>query len=56
MHSAGGNDHPLRACMVGELLACFAKLGVLGFGGPIALTGAMQSDLVDRKNWISRQE
>ena len=56
MHSPGGNDHPLRACTVGELLAYFAKLGTLGFGGPIALTGAMQRDLVDRKQWISLQE
>jgi chromate transporter len=55
MHSAG-NDQPLRACTLGDLLAYFAKLGTLGFGGPIALTGAMQRDLVDRRRWISLQE
>jgi chromate transporter len=38
------------------LLAYFVKLGALGFGGPIALAGAMQRDLVDRQQWISLQE
>src|ERR1700694_3805759 len=42
---------PMRA-----LLVYFAKLGTFGFGGPIALTGAMQRDLVDRKRWISPDE
>jgi chromate transporter len=32
------------------------KLGILGFGGPIALAGAMQRDLVDRQQWVSLQE
>ena len=31
----------------------FLKLGTLGFGGPIALTGAMQRDLVDTRQWIT---
>src|ERR1700730_7721376 len=42
---------PMRA-----LLVYFAKLGTFGFGGPIALTGDMQRDLVDRKRWISPDE
>ena len=29
--------------------AYFLRLGVLGFGGPIALAGAMERDLVDRR-------
>jgi chromate transporter len=43
-------------CGLPELVAYFARLGTLGFGGPIALAGAMQRDLVDRKQWISLQE
>lgn len=46
----------LRACSLGELLKYFLKLGTLGFGGPIALTGAMRRDLVERERWISPQE
>ncbi len=56
MHSASGDGRSLRSCSLGQLLAYFVKLGALGFGGPIALTGAMQRDLVDREQWISLQE
>lgn len=34
----------------------FLKLGATGFGGPIALAGFMQRDLVDGRRWISRQD
>jgi chromate transporter len=38
------------------LAAYFLRLGTLGFGGPIALTGAMQRDLVDDRAWITEPE
>jgi len=31
----------------------FLRLGTLGFGGPIALCGYMQRDLVERRRWIA---
>ncbi len=34
----------------------FLKLGTTGFGGPIALAGYMQRDLVEERGWISRQD
>lgn len=35
-------------------LACyFLKLGATGFGGPVALTGAMHRDLVATRKWVS---
>jgi len=34
----------------------FLWLGTLGFGGPIALTAAMQRDLVEERRWISPEE
>ena len=34
----------------------FLKLGCIGFGGPIALVGYMQKDLVDERQWISQQD
>jgi chromate transporter len=34
----------------------FLWLGTVGFGGPIALAGHMQQDLVDRHGWISRED
>jgi chromate transporter len=38
------------------LLLYFLKLGAFGFGGPIALVGYMQRDLVEDKKWISKED
>jgi chromate transporter len=34
----------------------FLKLGTVGFGGPIALAGHMQKDLVEDRHWVSKQD
>src|SRR6266446_3492606 len=39
-----------------QLLVYFLRLGALGFGGPIALAGRMEKDLVEERRWISRQD
>src|SRR5262245_33817906 len=39
-----------------RLYAYFLRLGAPGFGGPIALAGFMQRDLVEERRWISRQD
>src|SRR5213083_3487638 len=39
-----------------RLCAYFVRLGTTGFGGPIALAGYMQRDLVERRRWISKQD
>lgn len=36
-----------------EFLLYFLRLGALGFGGPIALAGHMQKDLVEERRWIT---
>ena len=38
------------------LLVYFLRLGTLGFGGPIALVGYMQRDLVEEKKWVSKED
>ncbi len=38
------------------LTAYFLKLGAIGFGGPVALVGYMQRDLVERRHWIDDEE
>ncbi|MEA2394619.1 MAG: chromate transporter [Solirubrobacteraceae bacterium] len=38
------------------LVAYFLKLGGSGFGGPIALVGYMQRDLVEERGWYSERE
>ena len=39
-----------------ELLKYFLYLGSLGFGGPVALVGYMQRDLVEQRGWFSKEE
>lgn len=39
-----------------NLTLYFLKLGVIGFGGPIALVGYMQKDLVEGRAWLSKEE
>ena len=43
-------------CTMREFLSYFLRLGTFGFGGPIALAGHMQHDLVEKRRWISRQD
>jgi chromate transporter len=39
-----------------DMLGYFLYLGSFGFGGPIALVGYMQRDLVERRRWISKED
>lgn len=39
-----------------QLLGYFLKLGTIGFGGPVALVGYMQRDLVDEREWFSEAD
>jgi chromate transporter len=47
---------PRAEYSLAALARYFLALGSFGFGGPIALAGYMQRDLVDRKGWITKQE
>jgi len=39
-----------------QLVQYMAKLGTVGFGGPVALCGYMHRDLVERRKWISESD
>ncbi|TAE39071.1 MAG: chromate transporter [Sphingobacteriales bacterium] len=39
-----------------QLVTYFLKLGTWGFGGPVALVGYMNRDLVENKKWLSEDE
>ena len=39
-----------------QLTKYFLRLGIIGFGGPVALVGYMHHDLVEDRKWISDQE
>jgi len=39
-----------------QLVRYFLRLGTLGFGGPVALVGYMQRDLVEQRAWIAEAD
>src|SRR5882757_10293870 len=39
-----------------RVLRYFVRLGTIGFGGPIAVVGYMQRDLVEQRGWIDRRD
>ena len=39
-----------------QLIVYFLKLGTWGFGGPVALVGYMNRDLVENKKWLTDEE
>jgi chromate transporter len=38
-----------------KLLLYFLKLGLTGFGGPVALVGYMQRDLIENRKWFTQK-
>ena len=55
MNSPSQNSGPTTVSLV-QFTGYFLRLGTVGFGGPIALAGRMQQDLVDSRGWISRED
>jgi chromate transporter len=39
-----------------DLVLYFLRLGLLGFGGPVALVGQMEHDLVTERGWLSKEQ
>jgi chromate transporter len=39
-----------------NIFCYFLRLGCLGFGGPVALVGYMEKDLVESKKWLTDEE
>jgi chromate transporter len=51
--SATPNVEPGR---VKELVRYFLRLGLLGFGGPVALVGQMERELVTERKWLTKEQ
>ena len=45
-----------RAPRIRELVSYFLRLGTLGFGGPVALCGLMEKELVQDRGWLTKEE
>jgi chromate transporter len=39
-----------------DLVRYYLRLGLLGFGGPVALVGQMERELVGEKKWVTKEE
>ena len=41
---------------LGEIVPYFLRLGLLGFGGPVALVGQMERELVGERGWMTKEQ
>ena len=39
-----------------DLVLYYLRLGAIGFGGPVALCGQMERELVQERNWLTKEE
>jgi len=48
--------HEPNRASVAQFVGYFLRLGTVGFGGPIALAGHMQQELVDSLGWVRKED
>jgi chromate transporter len=46
----------VRRVPIKDLVRYYLRLGLLGFGGPVALVGQMERELVGGKGWVTKEE
>src|SRR5713226_5988316 len=49
----GSNTPRVR---IRDLVGYYLRLGSVGFGGPVALCGQMEKELVHERQWLTRDE
>jgi chromate transporter len=47
---------PLEHGRIKDLTRYFLRLGLMGFGGPVALVGQMERELVGERRWLSKKQ
>src|SRR2546425_1172719 len=45
-----------RRVPIRELVRYYLRLGLLGFGGPVALVGQMEREMVGERKWVTQEE
>src|ERR1700759_5316349 len=45
-----------RRVSIRDLTVYFLRLGFLGFGGPVALVGQMERELVADRKWLTKEQ
>jgi chromate transporter len=51
LNQTADKAHPIR-----DVVLYFLRLGTLGFGGPVALVGQMERELVTERCWLTKDE
>jgi chromate transporter len=49
-------DKVAQRVPVRELVRYYLRLGLIGFGGPVALVGQMERELVGERKWLTKEE
>src|SRR6266581_2751881 len=49
-------DAKLAGGRIRELVEYFLRLGLIGFGGPVALVGQMERELVGERGWLTKEQ
>jgi chromate transporter len=47
---------PVSQGSIGEVVPYFLRLGLLGFGGPVAFVGQMERELVADRKWLTKEQ
>jgi chromate transporter len=47
---------PPKRVAIRDLVLYYLRLGALGFGGPVALCGQMERELVQERKWLTKEE
>src|SRR5919201_5081182 len=50
------SDGVVTRVPIRELVWYYLRLGTLGFGGPVALVGLMERELVGQRKWVTKDE
>ncbi len=51
-----GTENPGQRVPIRALVLYYLRLGLLGFGGPVALVGQMERELVGERKWLTKDE
>ena len=49
-------EKPAQHVPIRELVRYYLRLGLVGFGGPVALVGQMERELVGERKWLTKEE
>ncbi len=56
MNSPMPQDGVAARVRIRDLVRYYLRLGTLGFGGPVALCGQMEKELVQERKWLTKEE